>query len=141
MIQAKAKCECGTIVLDIEFNQELNSLVPRKCDCDFCCENNVVYISDPLGKVKLSVGDFDDFQITKQGSQTADFLSCKQCNNILLVLYQENEKTFCALNYQLLDNKINFNKTITVSPKLLSPKEKQTRWKQVWFKQVDLGLG
>jgi hypothetical protein len=138
MIQAKEKCVCVTIELDIEFNQDLKSLVPRKCDCDFCCENNLVYISDPLGKVKLSVGEIDDFQIVRQGSQTADFLSCKQCNNILLVVYQDNEKTFCALNYQLLDNKIYFNKVITVSPKLLSPKEKQARWKQVWFNRVDL---
>jgi len=139
MIATKLECKCGSVVLDIEINQDRSMLSPRKCDCDFCVEKNLVYLSDPEGKVSLNHGELKDFHIQKQGSQSASFLSCKSCGSIVLVTYEDHSSTFCAINYQLLDQDIGFGEVVNVSPKKLSADEKISRWKSIWFKNVNLG--
>jgi hypothetical protein len=138
MFTTQAKCQCRTLVLDVVLNQQPESIIPRKCDCDFCLEKNLVYLSDSTGSIQLSKGKKEDFYIIKQGSESANFLACKKCNDILLVTLETDDNVYAAINYQLLDKTQSYAEVISVSPKTLNPEEKKSRWQQVWFNDVRL---
>lgn len=92
-------------------------------------------MTDAKGTLEFSVKDPAKLTKFRQGSESAEFLSCTQCSVLVGVIYSEGGHTYGAINSVAADN-IKFANRKTVSPKKLSASEKTMRWKEIWFPNI-----
>jgi Uncharacterized conserved protein len=133
----KGGCYCGNITADIELTSPPSALNPRACDCDFCREHGAAYISDPQGKLTISVNEPSLLGRYHQGSGTADFLFCRQCGVLVGVSFQQAQHIYATINANIIEA-AGFGNTCSASPKKLSTAEKMARWQAVWFSRVSI---
>lgn len=126
-------CHCGNIVFTMETVDPPGECNPRACDCDFCLKHAASYVSDPRGKLAISVKDESGLSRYRQGDRIADFLVCGNCGVLVAVCYEENGRLFATVNSRAVAGRDAFGETKTVSPKKLGGQEKIERWKSVWF--------
>ncbi len=131
----KGRCHCGNITADIELTSPPSALNPRACDCDFCRQHGAAYISDPQGKLAISVNEPSLLGRYHQGSGTADFLFCRQCGVLVGVSFQQEQNVFATINANIIEEAV-FGDICSASPKKLSTAEKIARWQAVWFSHV-----
>lgn len=130
MIELQCRCLCQTTSVTLVLSQPLADHQPRRCDCDFCTERSIVYLSDANGQIQITA-QAPLVHLT-QGSEQARFLLCSSCDTLVAVCYSEGDYTLGAVNVSLF-NEVHLMKTaIRSSPKLLSPTEKRSRWLQLW---------
>jgi hypothetical protein len=138
-------CYCGNIKLNIQLSKPPSTYSARECDCGFCKKNGAAYISDPDGKLEIRVKDtvfLGRFKQEKDGN--AEFIHCKNCSVLIGAIHQcpENQSIIGAINRRAIDNYATTFTTVTpVSPRLLEKDEKVNRWKEKWFKDVQIFLG
>jgi len=135
-----ASCHCGNITVEAIFTNDLSTYTPRACDCDFCIKNGAAYISDPEGKLSIKVENSEDASWYKQGANLVELLICKNCGVMVAVTFTDSEIVYGGLNSRTLVNRDALASPQTASPKLLSPSEKITRWKEIWFRGVTIDL-
>lgn len=126
------KCHCGTVTFLMELPEGLDKYSPRKCDCDFCMDRNVSYLSHTDGVLEIECSS--PFIVIKQGSNQALFLVCSGCGEVVAAVYQFHDFIKGAVNAGLLNESAYLQKPIIVSPKHLAPEEKLSRWESVWFR-------
>ena len=126
-----ATCLCKSVMLDLSLPRGIDSYTPRKCDCDFCVERDLAYISGPEGRLKVS--SIVPLNVLKQGSKQASFLQCSQCNQVVAVVYDFGQCLQGAVSASLFKEGFPLSEDQTVSPKLLSAEEKRARWERLWF--------
>ena len=124
-------CKCGEVTVSIELPYKINEYSPRKCDCNYCIANNVSYISDPSGSLKIV--NAAPLARIKQGSELADFLCCSSCDVLISVVYNFQAGIKGAVNVSVLDDFGHLKEGIRVSPKLLEAAEKLKRRESVWL--------
>lgn len=113
------------------------TIPPRACDCDFCVKHHAAYVSDPYGSLKIKYRDESLVGFYKQGSETAEFLFCKNCGILAAVIYKTASSTYGAINSHVLE--ASFADEMSVSPKKLPKDAKTQRWQEVWFPNVLMG--
>jgi len=130
MIELQCSCLCRATSVTLALSQPLADYQPRRCDCDFCTERSIVYLSDANGQIQITAQA--PLVHLMQGSEQAHFLRCNSCGTVVAVCYSEGDSTIGAVNMSLF-NEVHLMKTIIgSSPKLLSPTEKKLRWLQIW---------
>ena len=122
-------CRCGNIRLDMTLSAEPESYNPRACDCDFCHEHNIAFLSDPDGCVVLYTTSLSNLNISRQGDNLAEFISCASCSQIL----GARRHSFGCVNTRGLFNDVNFGEELSISPKQLKSEQKIARWEALWF--------
>ena len=137
MNQYQGQCKCGNVKLTYESAVAAADIEPRACDCEFCTRHKVVSVSDAEGKLSVTVGK-PNFYIVKQGSNTAEFMSCANCGQVGFITYKDGENTLAAVNANVLAEKDAFKPAVTVSPKELSTEEKIERWQTLWVPEVSV---
>lgn len=138
MYRATGACHCGNIEVEIEFSHPPDSYHPRACDCDFCRKHSAAYVSDAEGSLDVRIKNQRGRAICRQGSTLAEFLFCNYCGVLTCVLYPTEAGCYGAVNARIIDPEIRFGEEQVVSPKVLSPKEKSRRWREVWFSCVNI---
>ena len=128
-------CSCGSVKLLLSLPDEIHNYIPRACDCDFCMERQITYLSDPEGK--LTIHSKNKLVSVRQGSEQAIFLTCNQCNDVVSVVCKFGTVYKGAINATLLKDFEQMKESQVVSPKYLSAKEKLKRWSSLWL-SVDL---
>lgn len=134
-------CHCGNIHIEINLTKTSKEYSPRACDCDFCRKHGASYISDPQGKLHMSVGTPADFGRYKQGSGASDCLICRNCGVLVGYSYEEDGRTYMVVNSRAIEGAEQFGAETTVSPRLLAQEKKTERWKQIWFGDVTISFG
>lgn len=129
-------CHCGNIRLEMRFEAPTHSFHPRACDCDFCSKHGAAYVSDDQGKLSIHIKNEDDVSRYKQGSGLAEFMVCRCCGVLVGVSYEEQGKTYVAVNSKVIESPSEFGPPITTTPKQLPDEEKISRWKKLWFADV-----
>jgi len=127
-------CHCDEIQLSIEIPEHISQYSPRACDCDFCLQHTVEYLSHPEGKMHIRARG--KLKALEQGSNQAAFLCCAQCGDVIAATLLIGDRRLGAVNACLLDEYPKMQMSKTVSPKLLEPAQKLARWQSVWFKLV-----
>ena len=123
-------CTCQTITLNVDLPLPLNQYSPRACDCTFCTERGLAYISDPNGVMRFSPREqLDSFQ---QGSEQATFWACKACSDFVAVTFLSNGVEKGAACAGVLNGKYALQECIPASPKKLTGPEKAERWSTLW---------
>lgn len=125
------KCRCEKVTFSLQLPNSLERYSPAKCDCDFCEERNAVYLSHPAGS--LNINSSDPLDVIRHGSRQAEFLCCANCGTLVSVVYQFQNRLKGAVNASLLNEFEQLKTPISVSPRLLDPKEKLSRWESVWL--------
>lgn len=114
----------------------LNHYAPRACDCDFCVSRGIAYLSDSDGKLVIETNN--PLATQQQGSMQAKFLTCSNCDTVIAASIRSNNKLIGALNSSLLlgiesSSMEPLQKSVIVSPKLLSASDKVSRWQECWL--------
>jgi len=128
---AHGTCSCGAINIRLSLPDPIGNYQPRQCDCDFCMQRGVNYLSDPKGQ--LFIDNTKPLTIDQHGSQQAQFLSCSHCDQLVAVIIDCEEGIKGAFNASLLNKTYTLQQAVTVSPKKLSATEKKARWLKLWL--------
>jgi hypothetical protein len=123
-------CACGRVSISISLPDRLDTYAPRACDCDFCVDRSISYLSDPGGSLEIR-SDLPLKPLT-QGSEQAKFLSCTACGSVFAVIGTFNSGLKGAVNAGFLNDRNQLQKSVSVSPRLLSPAQKIERWEKLW---------
>ena len=137
MFKYSGKCKCNKVVFSLELPTKLEEYSPRACDCDFCTQHNLSYLSHPKGN--LSIDYQGEFTIIRQGSEQAKFLSCSSCGVIVGAVYQFKKELKGAVNANLLNDCKKLLPSSVISPKHLETAEKLVRWESLWLKVLIIG--
>lgn len=126
----KTQCFCGQVSIRLNLIEPLESYCLRQCDCDFCMNKGIYYLSDPAVNIQLVTTQ--SLKKQQQGSLQSDFLLCANCDNVIGVTYMFGSELKGAINASLIKEKLINQNIINVSPKLLNASEKVKRWNKVW---------
>ncbi|WP_152222726.1 GFA family protein [Pseudomonas sp. SCB32] len=129
-------CHCANISVQAELSRKPDQFTPRACDCDFCRKHGAAYISDAQGKLSIQCRSAANALRYHQGSGTVDFLLCRHCGVLVAALWEDNGRTYAALNAQILDNPATLGAPQPASPRLLPLQERMARWRTLWFADV-----
>jgi hypothetical protein len=129
-------CTCQRVPFRIQLPQALSNYQARACDCDFCSQRSIQYLSHPNGT--LEIPHNHSLQTLTQGSEQARFWQCTHCHDIIAATCEYPDGVRGAVNATLLDEKSQLQNPVMVSPMLLSAEEKRARWRGVWFLVVGL---
>lgn len=117
--------------LAVQLPKEIHQYCGRRCDCDFCVERDVVYLSDSSGS--FAIQGVEHVEELQQGSNQAHFLACKHCQKVLCVVLKLPEHKFIgAINLNCLCVSEELEDE-PASPKLLSATDKNKRWQTIWM--------
>ena len=130
MHQYFGKCGCGNVVVQFSSPKEISSYTSRKCDCDYCMQRGIEYLSDPHSQITFIAKT--PLKQEKQGSEQATFLLCAKCQTVVGVGYLNEGVSVGSLNARLLDEFDNLQKSVVVSPKTLDKTQKVRRWRELW---------
>ena len=126
------KCGCGAVRVKLFLPCSLDTLEPRRCDCDYCVAHDGVYLSHP--GAELQVWSRHAQREERQGDEIARLLHCSECGELTVVICELNGVLRGAVRPQLLDDFSLLPPARSVSPKLLSPEQKIDRWKNLWMR-------
>jgi len=132
----RGSCHCGQLGLEFSTARELSQITPRACDCSFCQMHGAAYVSDPAGRLSVFENQPGALRVYRQGSKRAQFLMCANCGVLVAVLMEEEGRTYGAANAACVAGRQAFAAPVPVSPQLLGPDEKVSRWQQAWVADV-----
>lgn len=124
------KCRCGQVTIHFTSPKEISGHISRKCDCDYCIQRGIEYLSDPQSQITFI--SKSSLRHEKQGSEQARFLLCAICQTLVGVGYIDDSVSVGSVNARLLDEFDNLQGSLIVSPKTLNKSEKVKRWRELW---------
>lgn len=130
MYQYRATCNCGNVTVEFSCPQNISRYASRKCDCDYCVQRGIEYLSDPKGQVTFI--SKSPLQHEKQGSEQATFLLCATCQVVVGVCYIDTDVSIGSINITIFEQFKALQESVIVSPKRLEKVEKVQRWRDVW---------
>ena len=118
-------------MLDLEV--DLASLVPRRCDCNYCrsLTSKAAMISDPMLRITVTETN-QRLKESANGSGQATFYHCENCDQLIVVGAPLESRLRGAVNSDLFEESVEFVEPQTIQPWLLSPQEKAERWSLLW---------
>ncbi|WP_250627294.1 GFA family protein [Pinirhizobacter soli] len=132
----RGSCHCGQLGLEFSTAREITGISPRACDCSFCQMHGAAYVSDPAGRLSVFENEAGALRFYRQGSKRAQFLLCANCGVLVAVVMEEAGRLYGAANAACIDGRQAFAAPVPVSPQLLGPDEKVSRWQQAWVADV-----
>ena len=98
MAAHSASCHCAAIRIEFETDKPLS---PRACQCSFCRRHAARSVSDPDGKVTITLGG--DVQRYRFGRKLADFLICARCGIYVGAVAELDGGSYAVLNLNAFD--------------------------------------
>lgn len=136
----RGSCHCGRIGLAFSIAQAPATLHPRACDCSFCTRHGAAWVSDPAGRLSMSVRGADTLGEYRQGSSTARFLLCRHCGVLVAVVADHAARLHGAVNARCLDGDTRLGDRQPASPQRLAPEQRRLRWSKLWVPDVVLAI-
>ena len=135
-------CYCGNIRLEVNLSKGPSAYQPRACDCDFCRKHGAAYVSDSRGTLKIRIVDPKLSGYFRQGDELAEMFLCTRCGVLIGALYRDSGTVYATVNARIIEgvgeSGPEFGGDQPVSPKKLSGDEKVSRWKSLWFPNVQM---
>ena len=126
----RGACACNN--LSVTWRTVDYSLVPRACQCGYCRERDVAWVSKSGTFVAIDVARPALHRVQRQGSGQAAFHECANCDGVVAVTAQLEGELFAALNANCLHNPAGFAQPVAMTPGEQSPREKAQRWRSNW---------
>ena len=133
----KGGCHCGKVKVELATSIRPEDFRPRACDCSFCTKHGAAYVSDPGGKLSITVGAPGALAEYRQGSGTASMLLCRSCGILVAAVFEDGGRRYGTVNSRCLEG-VAFGAPQAVSPQALGVAEKKSRWERLWTPDVEI---
>jgi hypothetical protein len=108
MATLRGSCHCGNLTLSFETGLDPATTIPRACQCAYCTKHGLRAISDPAGRVDVTVKNGSQLVRYRFGLSIADFLICGRCGVNVAAVMDDPDGTFATLNVNVLDDRARF---------------------------------
>jgi hypothetical protein len=130
-------CHCGNISVVLESELAPDQMAVRRCQCSFCGKHGVRTVTDPKGRVKITVGAADELIRYRFGLKTADYLVCGRCGVYVAAVLAEQGSSYATVNINTFESPALF----TEPPALVSydgetETDRRTRRRGTWTPAV-----
>ena len=115
------------------------SMVPRACQCSYCLSKNASYVSKSGTRFEVYIKDKSQHNIVQQGSRSALFHECTNCQDLVCVTVEIEGIQYGVLNSTVLKNKFGFVDSHKMNFEGQSNEQKQQRWQNNWCYPVIIG--
>lgn len=133
-------CHCGLLRLAFATSLPAAALAPRACDCSFCRRHGAAWLSDPDGRLDITVAGRNALLSYRQGSEAAEFRLCARCGVLVAATFTDADRLYAAVNAGCLDEAAILPPAVRVSPQSLGHERKIARWRELWIPDVELRL-
>jgi len=133
------QCQCGNISFHLEWLPDPTRIPAWACACSFCQAHKGVWTSSPSADLKVRISNLALLTRHTFGTRTAEFLICKQCEDIPLVTSEIDGRLYAVVNVHALQD---------ISPTLFkhfnsnfdgeSIEERAKRRRQNWISNVSI---
>jgi hypothetical protein len=133
------QCQCGNISFNLEWLPDPTRIPAWACACSFCQAHKGVWTSSPSADLKVRISNLALLTRHTFGTRTAEFLICKQCEDIPLVTSEIDGRLYAVANIHALQG---------ISPTLLkhfqsdfdgeSVEERTERRRRNWIANVTI---
>jgi hypothetical protein len=130
----RGRCTCGNIA--VHWHTVDYSVIPRLCQCQYCTGKHAAYVSKSGTKVDILIHKKGMHRIHRQGSKTAEFHECANCDDLVFVTARIDEELYCALNSNCLRNPRGFSPGVKTEFSDQTAATKLDRWRQNWCHPV-----
>ena len=96
-------CHCRNIRFTFESGKDPSELQGRRCACSFCTKHGNVYVSDPAGALDITIDDRQRVSRYSFGHATAEFLVCRTCGVMPVIVSHVNGAVHGAVNRNAVD--------------------------------------
>ncbi len=103
MVSFEGGCHCGAITVRFSTAQPADVLVPRADQCGFCRKHNAAVISDPAGRLVVTVSERAGPSY-RFGLGITDFHVCKGCGVFVAATRLDGNAVFGVVNLYSLDD-------------------------------------
>lgn len=96
------QCQCGNISFNLEWLPDPTKIPAWACSCSFCQAHKGVWTSSPAAKLQVHINNLTLLTRHTFGTRTADFLVCKQCEDIPVVTSEIDGRLYAVVNVHAL---------------------------------------
>jgi hypothetical protein len=104
------RCHCGNIEVAFEPTQAASELQLRECACSFCRRHGATSVSDPAGKLEITLRVSAEVSRYRFALRTADFLVCRTCGVYVAAVCSIESVTYAVVNANVLDDRAAFTR-------------------------------
>ena len=126
-------CHCGAITIDYESALAPAETEVRACLCSFCRKHGSRAVSDPQGKLTLTIHDEDAVERYRFGLATADYVLCGRCGVYLAAVLADGDALYGIAIVNVLDDAARFTQPpkpadYSAEDEAGRRKRRRTRW-------------
>jgi hypothetical protein len=131
------RCHCGNIEVSFQPTQAAPELQLRECGCSFCRRHGATSVTDPAGRVEITLRAPDEVSRYRFALRTADFLVCRTCGVYVGAVATIEGATFATVNANVLDDRKAFTRPpVPVSFEGETAPERMARRRRAWTPAV-----
>ena len=132
----KGACPCRNIELHWQLVDM--SLVPRRCDCDYCSDLGVSWVSKSGTRLRATVHNPAYYKVTHHGTGMASFHECTHCQLPVFASASVDGEDYAVVNAACLANPRGFADPVPASFGHESLEERCKRWQRNWSSLVEV---
>jgi hypothetical protein len=126
-------CHCGNITVLFESKLAPDQIGVRADQCSFCRKHGARTITDPKGRVKITVRAPDDLIRYRFGRKTADYLVCGRCGVYVAAVLTEEGSSYATVNINTVESSERFTQPpVPVCYDDETETERRARRRQKW---------
>jgi hypothetical protein len=108
-------CHCGAIAITYESDVAPEETEVRACQCSFCRKHASRAVSDPTGKVTLTLRDESAVQRYRFGLATADYYLCGRCGVYVAAVMPDDGDWYAVAIINAFEDSARFTRTQILS--------------------------
>jgi len=101
-------CHCGNLEVDYSTNRAPEETVVRACQCTFCRKHDARAVSDPAGRMKITVHDEGLLERYQFGLGVTDYLICRKCGVYVSAFMHQGGEAYANVMVNVLDEREKF---------------------------------
>lgn len=126
-------CHCGAIALDYDSAVPAEKTEVRACLCGFCRKHGSRAVSDPQGRLTLTLHDADAVQRYRFGLATADYFLCGRCGVYVAAVLADGDDLYGIVIVNALEDAASFTQApkpadYSAEDEAARRRRRRTRW-------------
>lgn len=94
-------CHCGNISFEFKTVFTPDTLIVRRCQCDFCRAHGAATARDPDGMASIKARESDAVTLYRFGTRTTDFILCAKCGVYIGATVANEQHKYATLNMNI----------------------------------------
>ena len=98
------RCHCGNIAFELDWDPPPEEIPARACGCTFCTKHGGLWTSNPLGALRVRLGNPSAVSRYAFGTHTASFLVCARCGVVPVVTSEVEGRLHAVVSVNALED-------------------------------------